>query len=602
MKSAWACWHGVRRLIFTALSLSVAAWGSSSPGGSDIWLTSILPYTGGEWDVGVSVRIGGQIMLEEINRNPHLLPDHELKVVWQDGQCDTSVATPLFIKNVFQKKYVAFAPGVPLDQLNIKDYNQNLSETWGEDVVQAPVGLLGCGCSKTSIQVTTLALHTNFPIVSGTATFPALSDREKYPNFWRTIQPDSKFMGAYLALLKMLGFSKLSTVVGGIEIWSSYLTVLIEEAQRQGVTLDGHDLTSSIPGFLGYQVTRDSPVAAAAAAVELVRRPNRMVLMLMYETRATLTVCEAHKAGLANAIWMVFGWYVPKWWLQDGDMHDCDPEVMTKMVTGYISANVVFWRSDSDQRLSCSDGMTAQGFKSEWEHRQDANFVQAPEAASVADAVCMYAQMLHQILYVQNVSLQAVQQRSMETYTMIQDIFGATDFEGVTGRIKLAPDKGEPAGSILLQHLHASPHGVKVVDISEYNNRTLTFLGKSNLTFSLPGENYFAGPAGANYIDVGMDDFKTCKSPFILNLSTNDCQSCPNGMTYAELRDCLVEIAKRFEVLAFDFVEVCPDKDVATEPTCYLGAHTVVEFLGHICSQPWWKSKVGACDKVIVAV
>ena len=65
----------------------------------------------------------------------------------------------------------------------------------------------------------------------------------------------------------------------------------------------------------------------------------------------------------------------------------------------------------------------------------------------------------------------------------------------------------------------------------------------------------------------------------------------PNGMTYAELRDSLDAIARHTQIVGFDFVEVNPQLDVGTGATSYLGAHTVVEFLGRICSQPWWHER-----------
>jgi agmatinase len=65
----------------------------------------------------------------------------------------------------------------------------------------------------------------------------------------------------------------------------------------------------------------------------------------------------------------------------------------------------------------------------------------------------------------------------------------------------------------------------------------------------------------------------------------------PNGMTYAQLRDALRAIAERLDVAGFDFVEVNPMLDVGTGATSYLGAHTVIEFLGHICAQPRWAAR-----------
>ena len=68
----------------------------------------------------------------------------------------------------------------------------------------------------------------------------------------------------------------------------------------------------------------------------------------------------------------------------------------------------------------------------------------------------------------------------------------------------------------------------------------------------------------------------------------------PNGMSYAQLRDALRAIAERLEVVGFDFVEVNPTLDVGTGATSYLGAHTVIEFLGHICAQPRWSARRNA--------
>ena len=65
----------------------------------------------------------------------------------------------------------------------------------------------------------------------------------------------------------------------------------------------------------------------------------------------------------------------------------------------------------------------------------------------------------------------------------------------------------------------------------------------------------------------------------------------PNGMSYAELRDALIAIARRMDVVGFDLVEVNPQLDVGTGITSYLAAHTILEFLGHICDQPRWVAR-----------
>ena len=60
----------------------------------------------------------------------------------------------------------------------------------------------------------------------------------------------------------------------------------------------------------------------------------------------------------------------------------------------------------------------------------------------------------------------------------------------------------------------------------------------------------------------------------------------PEGLTYGELRDTLLALAEQTRVVGFDLVEVNPMLDVGTGVTAYLGAHTIIEFLGHLCEPP----------------
>ena len=89
-------------------------------------------------------------------------------------------------------------------------------------------------------------------------------------------------------------------------------------------------------------------------------------------------------------------------------------------------------------------------------------------------------------------------------------------------------------------------------------------------------------PAGANcYVSIDVDALDLSLVPGCVSAE-------PNGMLYAELRDTLIAIAEHTVIVGFDFVEVNPQLDIGTGMTAYLGTHTVVEFLGHICEQPWW--------------
>ena len=92
-------------------------------------------------------------------------------------------------------------------------------------------------------------------------------------------------------------------------------------------------------------------------------------------------------------------------------------------------------------------------------------------------------------------------------------------------------------------------------------------------------------PKGCNtYVSIDIDVFDISLVPGCVSAE-------PNGMTYRELRDTLLAIAEHTNVIGFDFVEVNPQLDVGTGVTSYLGMHTVVEFLGNICDQPYWAKR-----------
>jgi agmatinase len=114
--------------------------------------------------------------------------------------------------------------------------------------------------------------------------------------------------------------------------------------------------------------------------------------------------------------------------------------------------------------------------------------------------------------------------------------------------------------------------GNRVVMMSEFRR-----LGAAGLAQVVPAN-------AACYVSIDVD---------VLDISlVPGCVSAePNGMSYAELRDTLKEIAIRADVIGFDFVEVNPQLDVGTGVTSYLGVHTVIEFLGHICDQPRWVAR-----------
>lgn len=101
-----------------------------------------------------------------------------------------------------------------------------------------------------------IAYLAHYPMISGSSTFPGLSDGSKYPNFWRTILPDTVIPAAWLEMAKMFGFSRVTPVIGDTGVWQSVGQMVVHAAQEKGIQLDGHDLAEEVmaSGLSGYQI------------------------------------------------------------------------------------------------------------------------------------------------------------------------------------------------------------------------------------------------------------------------------------------------------------------------------------------------------------
>ena len=114
--------------------------------------------------------------------------------------------------------------------------------------------------------------------------------------------------------------------------------------------------------------------------------------------------------------------------------------------------------------------------------------------------------------------------------------------------------------------------GNRVIGMQEFRD-----VGPRGIAELLPAD-------AAVYVSIDIDALDLSLVPGCVSAE-------PDGLLYAELRDALVALAERTEVIGFDLVEVNPLLDVGTGVTSYLAAHTMVEFLGHICAQSRWASR-----------
>ncbi|WAR01608.1 GABR2-like protein [Mya arenaria] len=120
--------------------------------------------------IGRGVQPVVELALGMINNETSILPKHHLDIVQSDTQCDMAVATKFFFDLVASNSIV--------------------------------VMVFGDACSAVSGPIAEISKEWNVWLLSYADMDPALSDRKKYHNFYRTVPSDNDFNPARLALLK----------------------------------------------------------------------------------------------------------------------------------------------------------------------------------------------------------------------------------------------------------------------------------------------------------------------------------------------------------------------------------------------------------------
>ena len=92
-------------------------------------------------------------------------------------------------------------------------------------------------------------------------------------------------------------------------------------------------------------------------------------------------------------------------------------------------------------------------------------------------------------------------------------------------------------------------------------------------------------PAGARcYITIDIDALDHSLVPGCVSAE-------PGGLSYPQLRDAIVALAERVEVVGLDLVEVNPMVDSASGATAYLATNLLMETLDAITRQPEWEQR-----------
>nr|XP_036231694.1 uncharacterized protein LOC106623734 [Bactrocera oleae] len=154
---------------------------------------------------GWSELTAAQMAVEHIN-SKKILPDYTLELLSNDTQCD---------------------PGVGVDRFFHAIYTQPDTRM---------IMLLGSACSEVTESLAKVVPHWSIVQVSFGSTSPALSDRKEFPNFYRTVAPDSSHNHARIAFIRFFGWDTVTTFSQNEEVHSLAVNDLVTELEAANIS------------------------------------------------------------------------------------------------------------------------------------------------------------------------------------------------------------------------------------------------------------------------------------------------------------------------------------------------------------------------------
>ncbi|CAH1778015.1 unnamed protein product [Owenia fusiformis] len=246
---------------------------------------------------GHSELAAAKLAVKHVNEQ-NIIPGYQLNLLHRDTKCD---------------------PGTGADEFYHMIYSDN------------PLTMvLGSACSEVTKMVGEIVPYWNLMMVSFAASSPALSDREKYPTFYRLAVADSSHNQARKMLIQHFGWTKVAAIHQDMEMFSLAMNDMIGVFDKANITVkptltfrhgnEGNDLESKIQ--------------------ELKEEDVRVFIGSFQENAARQVFCQAYKAGLYGRryVWVLLGWYTEDWWQVEGETN-CTKQEMATAVNGYIGVD-----------------------------------------------------------------------------------------------------------------------------------------------------------------------------------------------------------------------------------------------------------------------
>ncbi|XP_052778520.1 gamma-aminobutyric acid type B receptor subunit 1-like [Mya arenaria] len=223
--------------------------------------------------------------VDDINANENIIPRYNISIDIIDSKCD---------------------PGVAVFRMT------EMLHTGPQYVM-----VLGDGCSVVSEATAQVSHLYNVTQLSYGSSSPILSDRKRYPRFFRITTPDQKLNEARLEIMKTFGWVKVATIHHAQEFFSAVTDDFVKKAALYNVSI----------------VSQEIFVHHPTARVENIK---------------------AYKSGLygPKIVWVFVGWFSETFWLLPQDDVPCTPEEMTAAAEGAFLTAATYYNPVEERGIA----------------------------------------------------------------------------------------------------------------------------------------------------------------------------------------------------------------------------------------------------------
>ncbi|XP_071947988.1 gamma-aminobutyric acid type B receptor subunit 1-like [Antedon mediterranea] len=353
----------------------------------------IFPMNGGTWDGGQGCLPAALMALDDVNNRSDILPGYYLKMFWNDSMCNPGIGTNIFYKLLYDKPQML---------------------------------MLLSGCSSVSTPVAEAARLWNLIVVSYGSSSPALSNRQRFPTFFRTHPSATLNNPARIKLCQEFNWKKIAVLQETQEVFTSTIEDLEKRAKKANIEI----------------VSRQSFLTDPDNAVDdLFREDARIIVGVFYVGMARKVFCEVYKRKLygPKVVWFLIGWYPDNWYAQNDPNINCTAEQLKTALENHFTTEGMMLSPDPTPSIS---GMNAEMFKERMSvalgNKNPSDVSGYPESPLSYDAVWSIAMALNKTsnkLAERGLSLESYTYGNKDVADEIYTALNSSRFKGLSGTV-----------------------------------------------------------------------------------------------------------------------------------------------------------------------